>query len=82
MVDDAVPDHSLRTVFVANGRSVQIDDPLGEANNPVSLEDVESKFHLMADRVHGKARARGICAAVDSLFHETEVMPFIKSLAL
>ena len=81
VVDDAVPNESLQTVVSVGGKIARIIHPLGEPENPFSKEATVAKFHSMADGVYGEARASEICATVDELYNQPEVLCFIKGLA-
>lgn len=59
----------------------QVDEPLGSATNPVPEAQLHAKFHALADPVIGAEKAHAVMSQLDGIAKESDVRPFVESLA-
>src|SRR5262249_6415560 len=65
-------------IRLRNGRTVEhyVPGPKGSPENPMMLDEVAAKFHLLVDPVLGRERAEGLAA----LIAEIETLENVQSL--
>jgi 2-methylcitrate dehydratase PrpD len=78
--DDSLRDGSLVTVAKIGDKTVKIEFPLGEPENPMLLPQVQNKFDRMADQVYGVERRQEILKLFFDLENQADLSVFVRSL--
>lgn len=79
-VDETLRDGSLVTVAKVGDKTVTIEYPLGEPENPIGLAEVENKIKPMVEKVYGVQRTKEILNMFYDLENQKDLSVFIKSL--
>lgn len=79
-LDESLRDGSLVTVAKVGDKSVKIEFPLGEPENPIGLPEVENKIRPMAEKVYGVERTKEMLKLFYDLENQKDMSIFIKSL--
>lgn len=79
-VDNSLREGSLVTVAKIGDKSVKVEYPLGEPENPIGLVEVENKIRPLTEKVYGLEGSRELLRLFYDLENQTDLGVFISLL--